>query len=366
MTFPMAFGAALPLRSGVLWLLGAALSGCGSEPVDSVGEPTPPPDPANGIALSVDVGASERVFVDLAGPKVVSAASAVWDIAFEGYEIFTNGGVSGTGAAAAFGPLGAPVFLSDTAPEMPLSEDEAGGAFLRWYAYDSSEHVLLSRFHTYGIRDGGSFYKVQITSYYGLENGALASARYQLRTGTVGPGGAGTTRTIAGLNASGTDSGASECLNLESGVRTALTVEEAMLDDQWHLCFRRDAISVNGGAAGPRGVEGVDLDRDATSSEELASLRERTAESEALRFEGVGYAELSDAALPWQLDRVVSAFTTGRWVVTDSDPPQPIDDAVWLVAGDDGASHYFVRFERFVGATLEAPGRVELRVKAVK
>ena len=132
---------------------------------------------ASGTELRVPVPDSGRVFVKLDSASLVDAASA-WDIAFEGMDIFTNGGESGSGKAAAFGPLDAIDFISDAAPSVPfMTSDKAGGAFLDWYAYDGTSHALYSRFHTFGVRDGGRTWKVQILGYYGDRDGAESAYR---------------------------------------------------------------------------------------------------------------------------------------------------------------------------------------------
>ena len=358
-------------RSSVLVLL-TLLAGCASEPLasddrakggaSSTGGTDARGPEVEGLTLDVPVSADTRAYVDLAPPRVVDteATSADWDLAFQGYGVYTNGGSSGVGRGSAFGPLSLPTFLSDTAPEVPLVVDEPGGAFLRWYAYDD-DHVLLSRFHVYALRDGERFYKLQILSYYGTRAGAPVSALYALRFAAVTPSGVSRTTVVTELDATAT-SEESECLNLETGERSRLSLSESARNMDWHLCFRRDGIRVNGGDAGPRGVAVADLHEAETDTERLVDVRARSAESELARFDEVDFPAVSDPNVSFRYDGITSAFT-GLWSER-TDPPTP-KDAVWLVVGADGA-RYLLRFDGFTGATSSAPGTVHLRVKAVR
>ena len=132
--------------------------------------------------LRVPVPASGTTFVKLDGPDVANLAgdgkdSLAWDLAFTGYDIFTNSGPSGKGKALAFGPYDSAVFISDVAPEAPfITPDKSGGAFLYWYKYEGAPaHALWSRFHVFGVKDGDKLYKVQVIGYYGERQGAPVS-----------------------------------------------------------------------------------------------------------------------------------------------------------------------------------------------
>ncbi len=181
--------------------------------------------------------------------------SLAWDLAFQGRDIFTNGGISGPGNGSAFGPLSAPTFLSDTAPDVPVHlVDRAGGAFLDWNEYDGSAHQVLSRYHVYGIRDGARLFKLQILSYYGGRELSPEAGRYQLRYAEVFESELGPTRDLSDVDARAggsqpTAADPSACLDLASGRTLALTLAEAAQSDAWHLCLRRDSIAVKGRSA---------------------------------------------------------------------------------------------------------------------
>lgn len=328
---------------------------------------------ASGVELRVNVPASGRVYVKLGGsPAVVTPAADPktdlgWDIAFEGFEVYTNSGPSGGGAAAGFGPLDSLVFIEDVAPAVPfLSEDRTGGAFVRWWFYDGANHALDSRFHVFGVKDADKEYKVQILGYYGDRDGAPVSGLYRVRFAEVTAGGVGPVSDIAGLDgtAGGPQGGPdspSECIDLGTKTRTMLTQAQARTSTAWHLCFRRQDISVNGDIGGPRNVGAVDLEADKIATETIEQVAALTPESEQARFDTVNAQSL--AGKSFRGDGIVSAFTT-LWTEPGSNPPTPRNSA-WLVQGADGKSKFLIGFSKFENMTPTSPGTVVMRVKAV-
>lgn len=320
-----------------------------------------------GVAVSVAVPESGRAFVDLESAAVTDVDGA-WDLAFEGVDVFTHGGVTAEGDGAAFGPYAAPQFLSDDRPEVPFQiEDHTGGAFIDWYVYDGASHTLWSRHHVIGVRRGETRYKVQVLGFYGEVQGAPVSGVYSIRVATVGGSGTGETVTIEGIDGTAGGSNPDEtapsgCLTLASGTVALLTPAEAQLDSSWDLCFRRDQISVNGELGGPGGVLAVNLDAPALPDETPAEVMARTASSELGRFEAVGPEELDDPSLVWRGDRIVSAFSDA-WLVPGSSPLAP-EAATWFVVGGDGIE-YLVAFHELTGATADRVGTVNLRVKRI-
>lgn len=325
--------------------------------------------------LKVAVPAGARVYVKLTSPPtIVTPADPKtdkgWDLAFEGLDVFTNSGPSGSGGGSAFGPLEPVVFLDDVAPAVPfLAPDTTGGAFVRWWLYGgaAASHALFTRFHVYGVKDGDKQYKVQVLNYYGVRDGAPTAALYRVRWAELTAAGIGPVKELSDLDgiAGGTQAlptTKSECLDLGTSARTMLTPAEARVSSAWHLCFRRENISVNGEVGGPRGVTAVDLDADKSANERLADFLEKTPESEQARFDAVNAASLAGQTL--RGDRVVSAFGT-LWLERGASPPAPSKTA-WLVVGADGSSKYLVGFARFEGASAAAPGTIVLRVKTAK
>jgi hypothetical protein len=323
-----------------------------------------------GEELRIPVPESGRVYVKLSSPPAVvapadPATDKTWDLAFEGLEVYTNSGPSGPGAASAFGPLDPIVFLENVAPDVPfLSMDKAGGAFIRWYMYEGAPyHALYSRFHVFGVKDGDKLYRVQILGYYGKRDGVPVSALYRIRYSEVGQ------PPKEAIDLDGTAGGPSpkpdapsECIDLGTDRRMMLTPAQARESSAWHLCFRRENVSVNGELGGPRGVGAVDFDAEKTATEKLEDVIERTPESELGRFEAVT-AETFEGHT-FRGDRIVSAFS-GLWTAKNANPPAPGNHA-WLVVGADGKTRYLVGFVKFEGARTTSPGTIVMRVKTVR
>jgi hypothetical protein len=325
--------------------------------------------------LQLTIGPDSRTFVELGTPAEVTAkgdgeSSIAWDIAFQGRDVFINGGISGPGSSKAFGPLSAPTYKSDTAPEVPLMlQDRAGGALLDWYDYVGTSHQLYSRYHVYGLRDGERFYKLQILGYYGELQGAPVSALYRVRYAEVLEDGLGELHDVSGIDAiaggsKDDDSAPSSCLTLDTEEISSLTPAEAAESDAWQLCFRRESIAVNGGLSGPRGMEAVDLQAALTAGETEAEIKTRTAASEQAVFDAADFATLSDPALAYQPDGVVTAFAQ-RWLEPGSDP-LALSDSVWLVLGADGASHYLMQLSDLSGDPATGPATLSLEAKSVR
>lgn len=291
--------------------LGLAAGPACTEPVGGGDDGGEPPG-GSGEELVVEVPAEGHAYVRLADGQVVEGGegSAGWDLALSGYDVLTNSGPSGPGEGGAFGPLGPEVF------------DE------------------------------------------GEEQGAPVSALYQVRYAEVLEGGAGPTVELADVDAraggsDGSPDAPSECVDLGSGARVMRTPEEAAAGTDWHLCFRRDAVSVNGELGGPRGARAVDLHAGESAGETVEALQARTPASEAARFDAVGHAALTDPALELRGDRVVSAFS-GRWADRATGAPAP---GTWVVQGADGTTRYLVTFDRFEGASEATPGRVVMWIR---
>lgn len=347
-----------------------ALTACSEE----VGKPsstgtTPTPN-LPGTALEVEVPAAGKVFVSYKEPRIVTpvgdgSTDTTWDIAFENYEIYTNSGVSGSGDGGAFGPLDLVTFDEGVAPTVPfLTEDQTGGPFSDYWAYDASAHVLWVRYHVFGVREGDKRWKVQILSYYGEQQGAPVSAIYRLRWAEVTSAGVGTTKELADIDGTAggsqpTDNTPNECLDLSTGARVFHTPDEARKTQDWHLCFRRAVISVNGELGGPRGVTAVDLHASESKSETIDLLKTRSDQSELPRFDAVGLAELNAPNLIWRGDRVLSAFSD-YWVDPIEKTPAQFS---WLTQAADGATRYLLVFDRFQGSTPTSPGKVFLRIR---
>ncbi|MEP7346577.1 MAG: HmuY family protein, partial [Gemmatimonadaceae bacterium] len=134
--------------------------------------------PFGAVATKTVTVGSGTVYFDLTAGGVSTVAS--WDIAFTGYTIKTNGGVSGNGGVMAIPDnvtpfAGIDATYAATAPAQAYRADEFGGVFTihRWYKYNitGTDNQIWPTFDVYLIRKGNATYKVQLTGYYGT-NGA--------------------------------------------------------------------------------------------------------------------------------------------------------------------------------------------------
>ena len=336
-------------------------------------------DPFSGTpSEELRVPVQGRVYVKLSSPPAIVKVAdpktdKSWDLAFEGLDVFTNSGPSGSGLGSGFGPLETLAFLGGTAPAVPfLAPDTTGGAFIRWWFYGggAADHQLFSRFHDYGVKDGAKLYKVQVLNYYGLRAGAPVPALYHVRWTEVLPAGFGPAKELADLDGTagyiGTTPGPAnakiECLDLGTSARVMLSPAEARASSAWHLCFRRQDISVNGEVGGPRGVTAVDLDAANTPNEKLADVIQKTPDTEKARYDAVNAMSL--AGQTFRGDRVVSAFGT-LWLEAGANPVAPAKVA-WFVIGADGNKKFVLGFASFEGATATSPGIIVMRVKTVQ
>ncbi|MFT3837902.1 MAG: hypothetical protein QM723_13000 [Myxococcaceae bacterium] len=246
-------------------------------------------------------------------------------------------------------------FLDSAPPDAPfIFTDKPGGAFLDWYAYDGSTHVLYSRFHVYGVKSGARFFKVQLLSYYGQQDNTAVGALYQVRYAdvTAGAGAAQSLQidgTAGGLSAP--ETAPSGCLTLATGAVALLTLDQARTSTNWDLCFRRDAVSVNGEAGGPGNVGAVDIQASQTAAETLAMLKTETASTQQAAFDSVDSAALSGAT--FRGDHIVSAFGAA-W----------LEEAAWLVVTANG-THFLVGLSPHLDDTTQSPGTVVLHIKPV-
>lgn len=333
---------------------------------------------AGGVSLSggellvVPVQADRATYVKLDPPGVITAPTdetgTGWDLSFQGFDIHTNSGPSGPGRGAGFGPLDPSTFLGENTPSVPFTiADTTGGAFTSWYAYEGAPaHVLWSRYHTVLVQDGERIWKVQVLGYYGQQLGAPVSAMYSVRYAEITDEHASATITLTDIDATAGGVGASdeqpsECLDLASGNRPKLTTAQAQQSNDWHLCFRRENIHVNGELGGTRGVGAVDLRARETSAETLEQIKARTSASELAAFDAVSDEDAEGQQ--FRGDRIVSVFD-GSWLNKNTVPPTPTTGA-WLVVGADGQSHFLVVFEGIEDSTTTSLGSVQLRIKPV-
>jgi len=154
----------------------------------------------------------------------------------------------------------------------------------------------------------------------------------------------------------------SECVDLARGERIMLAPDEAQRSSAWHLCFRRDSITVNGGIGGPRGVTAVDIGAPGLANETLDAVKVRTADGMMGAFDGA--TSTSFEGRTFRGDHVVSAFGD-LWVDRASSPWQPLL-ATWLVVDRTGQRKFLVAFTSFDAPSSKSPRTVVMRVKPMK
>lgn len=127
---------------------------------------------------TVTVIAGTPLYFDLAAGAAGSASS--WDVAFDGWAIRSNGGVSGTGGVTAvpdnntaFANIDATYAAS--APPQAYRGDSFSGVFAQspWYRYNitGTDNQIWPTYNVYLVRRGSEVFKVQLIGYYAA-NGA--------------------------------------------------------------------------------------------------------------------------------------------------------------------------------------------------
>lgn len=105
--------------------------------------------------------------LDLNTGALTSDAGA-WDLRFSGYTILVNGGVSGSGMAAAT-PASFSVTSANAFPSQAYRTDSYSGVFAanRWYRYNlAGDNRISPTFDVYLLKRGSTVYKLQILNYY--------------------------------------------------------------------------------------------------------------------------------------------------------------------------------------------------------
>lgn len=325
-----------------------------------------------GTELSFEL--SEQVYIDLAVPRVVTATDPTrldWDLRFEQFQAFTNGGAAGAGAGASFGPSTDLDLLFDTIPDVPMRADLSDGAMMGWFWF--SDAGIASRYHIYGLRDAeGHLFKVQVLGYYGGNDAGRVSAQITLRYAEVTADGVGETQELANIDASSGGISApadapSGCVNLARGETVELTRAEWASSTDWHLCFQRTDVFINQGLSGPGNVAAVDLEVDPETGQDLGltdAERARSADSERARFDAVSYEDLSRSSLGWDKVYDVLPRIGTRWLQGSPEEPSLVP-GTWFIRGADGDHNYAVYFTAVSPSSPTAGARVNMQVKAL-
>lgn len=319
----------------------------GNEPV----KPTTPP-PANLTAeartATVQGGAPSYFrFRDGAVLNESQAADGSWDLKFSGWQILTNGGVSGEGMAGGV-PYANLTFEEIADKDIPphVFSDEYGSVFTDWYVEDmsSERHFLNSTKHVYLIQTAPErIYKMQILSYYGDVRGTPVSAMYKIQYQPIDGSEPVTTvdnidGTTGGIHAGG-DAG---YFSFEKG-RLTLTDEQAKASAEWDLRFRRATIEPNGGRFGPGQVKAFD-----TKQTDLARV--------------------TAAQMPPPPAFVDSALqpVVKDWYVYGRDHSLTLNKTAYVLRAADGKSWYKFQPTSLNGGGREGFGSLEFRYQAIR
>lgn len=280
------------------------------------------------FTFSAEFGAGDgQVCLDLDTRAEVECAEEAntWDVMFEVsgriYAIWTNGGVHGHGAGAAFGVMD-PDFAATirSASDIPgWFTDSTGGVILDqpWQTYNvHGTHDVTANYRVYAADTGAAAYKFQIRSYYGA---AGETARLQLRYAAMD----GTDLVNIEVNASAGGFGAPPdnpanrfaYLDLDTGTLLDISDEEASTNTEWDLGFKRFTVIANGGSSGPGTVE-------TAFAAEIDGLYDDNGLADADAFSAVTDAEI-DAVFESVTSTDGLSFTADQaepWITNDGGP----------------------------------------------
>jgi HmuY protein len=129
----------------------------------------PTAEAAFGATESVTLDASTATSLDL-NTGSTTPADGEWDLSLEGFDLRTNGGVSGSGSVGAT-PSPEPFEAATTAAvdSRAYQVDRFAGVFGThpWYKYNlTGENIIHPTFDVFLIRRGEDVYKVQLIDYY--------------------------------------------------------------------------------------------------------------------------------------------------------------------------------------------------------
>ena len=294
----------MPLeRSWILVILLILVAACGPTLPDDDDD-----DALETTVLDIDMSGGEA-WLSLREGQVLDAAEVTdnnWDLHVDGWNLFLNGGASGSGSGAGspFRDLDPDLSFEQVNREQDilyfLFQDDYGSVLSNWWAYGlRGGHTVYSRFHRYWLHDSGRWWKLQLLSYYQLVDGAPQAAHMGFRWQEVLESGNGEVRemhvdaTAGGISAAPDDPlNQFRYVDLDSGEITRHSDESAATSSEWHIGFRRFYIRLNGGTSGPRGV--ASYDQDAENEESNEALLEMTPESALAGFEALGWSDRPD------------------------------------------------------------------------
>lgn len=326
--------------------------------------PASPVFGADKLTFTAEVGTGPGVCFDFDSAAALDceAGADSWDLMFEvdatnhAYNLWTNGGVKGSGKGASFGPISqaeADAILSSK--DVPgWFPDYLGGIFADspWYAYDvMGTHDVTANGRVYVVDTGTDSYRVQLTSYYGaggtsgkvtLRYGKLSETTYEEVVLDATAGGFGTP--------AGSPADRAAYFDLDGKAVVAISDAEARASNQvWDIGIKRYNVTLNGGASGPGNVKGAIADAredlyDASGEPIKAKFEAITAESMQSAFEAV----VDAAGLTFKADRgntyISNDGSDKSWFGVQPPPPTPPvffarPENWWIVRSAGGDSY---------------------------
>lgn len=139
---------------------------------------------------------------------------------------------------------------------------------------------------------------------------------------------------------------------------TELQVSDPTSSAAWHLAFRTTGVMLNGGAAGPGGVEGYCLCQNENATDQ--QLLDMTPQSEQSLFDIVTPADIPADADAWESDALAPAID-GWWnydMATHT--VTPASDRTWVVRTAEGTAYAKLRVVEIENATQQHAGSVTL------
>lgn len=293
-----------------------------------------------------------------------------WDLRLVGWDLFLNGGESGSG-------LGGGIDMELLDLDMRFEELERRNQVLWflfydsyacalstwwWYALDGT-HTLFSNYHVYAVRRDGVDWAVQVLDYYREVEGAAVAGWPELR---VAPFDGGAERhefdldaTAGGLAPTGGPDDRWTYLRLPDTI-LELNDADAAVSADWDLAWKRFQVKSNSGPSGPGGVLTADFDEDRGESAEDALSFDR--ENQSQWFEDRLAAWDGGANLGFRPDAVQPVIR--RWLVGEpGDSTLTVDPDRWFLAVDrQGGEVYKVRVTAVEGSEVAGAGSVTVEV----
>lgn len=294
------------------------------------------------LTFTAEVGAGPGVCYDIDTAAAVDCATGAgtWDLMFEvdavnhSYNIWTAGGVKGTGQGASFGPVPqATIDAMASSKDVPgWFADYFGGVFVEfpWYEYDVlGTHDVSANGRVYVVDTGTDKYKVQLTSYYGeggasgmvtLRYGKLSESTYDQVVLDATAGGFGAPP--------GSPSNKAAYFDLDAKAIVAIDDTEAKANAVWDIAVKRFNVTLNGGASGPGTVKAAVADKrealyDAGGKPIKAQFQAITPQGLKDAFEAV----TTDTGLTYKLDKanpyILNDGSDKGWFGVNPPPPMP-------------------------------------------